>query len=661
MASKQKQKLVIIGNGMVSASFCEHLVAHGLTRDYDIVVLGDEVRPAYNRVKLSTYFQHNDAEKLQLLGGDWYQDNGIELRTGCRVESVDVSAKTVTSAGGESFEFDRLVFATGSRPFVPSMPGTDHLSVHVYRDIEDLDGISSGAEKSASAAVLGGGLLGLEAAHGLRKLGVENVHIVQLASLLLSKQLNKAASIPLEEEVKNKGYEIHLNAQTESITRTKGGGCRLHLKDREPLDVDMVVIATGIQPNSELAEEAGLRCGVRGGIIVDKYLETETPGIYAIGECALSEGKTYGLVAPGYQMAETLAYKLSRPDNSRRRKTFSDPDLSTRLKMIGVDVAILGDHLQPGKLIEYSDGPIYRALTLGQKDKLAGAMAVGQWDEVSKVQDWIGRGKRINRKVIERFTETGKIAANSPSPVTSWADTAYVCNCLKVTAGELRKSLAEGSGDAQALVRQTRASTVCGSCKPLLEALAGEASSTSGTGRSRSGWLLGISAVALAMVVFCYLFPGFPVAQSVQSTWYKISEIWRNTVIKQITGYTLLSITLIGLVFSLRKRIPKFSLGKFGQWRLFHVAFGLASLIALFVHTGFRFGHNLNFWLMLSFITLNLLGAFAGMVSAMEENTTSRVGVIARRCRRPLILGHVVLFWPFPILLVFHIMSVYFY
>ena len=661
MASKLKQNLVIIGNGMVSARFCEHMVANGLTRDYTITVLGDEVRPAYNRVKLSSYFQHNDVGKLELLGADWYEDHDIKLRTGCCVESVDLEAKSVTSADGESFEFDRLVFATGSRPFVPPMDGTDHPAVHVYRNIEDLDGIAANAEKSTSAAVLGGGLLGLEAAHGLKKLGVEKVHIVQLASLLLSKQLNKAASIPLEEEVEKKGYEIHLGAQTEAITGTKDGGCELNIKGSKPLKVDMVIVATGIQPNSELAEEAGLKCGVRGGIIVDKYLETETPGVYAIGECALSEGRIYGLVAPGYQMAETLAYNLSRPDNSKRRRTLSDPDLSTRLKMIGVDVAILGDHLQPGKLIEYNDGSIYRALTLGQKDKLAGALAVGEWAEVSKVQDWIGRGKRINKKTIELFKETGKVAAKSPAPVTSWADSAYVCNCLKVTAGELRQSLADGSSDAQALVRKTRASTVCGSCKPLLEALAGEASSASAAGRSRSGWLLGISASALALVLFCYLFPGFPVAQSVQSTWYKVSEIWRDSFIKQVTGYTLLSITLVGLVFSLRKRIPKFSLGKFGQWRLFHVTFGLASLIALFVHTGFRFGHNLNFWLMLSFITLNLLGAFAGVVSAMEENTTSRVGVIARRCRRPLILSHIVLFWPFPILLVFHIMSVYFY
>ena len=657
-AEPAKSQLLVIGSGMVSSRFCEHLVSSGAIARYTVRVLGEEPRLAYNRVRLSGYLEHREAKRLELLPPSWYESHDIQVETGARVESVDIKQRRVTTANGDVYEFDRLVFATGSSPFVPPVKGTDLPSVFVYRTINDLEAIIQRAGKCRSGAVIGGGLLGLEAAHGLRRLGVSQIHIIELSKLLLSRQLNQPASELLKQEVISRGYEVRLGAVTRSIAKAPRSRLRLAFEN-DNLDVDMVVISAGIRPNSELADAAGLECGVRGGIVVDEYLETSAPGIYAIGECALSHGQIYGLVAPGYQMAETLAHNLAHNRTPKSRRQFATPDVSTKLKMIGVDVTLFGEYLQPGRMIEYRAEGVYRALTFDAKDHLSGAIAVGEWDEASVFQAWIERKHKLTAKQERRFLETGKAAEGAPRPVTAWPDSAVVCNCLKITAGQIRQEVQLGAGDAQAISQRTGASSVCGSCRPLLETLAGNVATE--TSSRKPVVLLALSCIAILAGLMALILPGPSTSESVQSFWHELSRIWRNSAFKQSTGFTLLGVCAVGLIFSFRKRIPRFSFGKFAHWRLFHVAFGVTALAALFAHTGFSLGHNLNFWLMLSFIVLNLLGAGAGVVSALEGDVTGRFSAIARRWRRPLIWSHIVLFWPFPILLTFHILSVYFY
>ncbi|MEM7144433.1 MAG: FAD-dependent oxidoreductase [Verrucomicrobiota bacterium] len=650
-----RERLLVVGNGMVGSKLCERLVSEGASKQFDLSVIGEEPRPAYDRVRLSSYVGHRDGERLELLPREWYEAEGIGLITGACVSAVDTEARRVLIEGAEPRSFDRLVFATGSYPFVPPIEGVDLPGVFVYRTIEDLDRIMSFSRGRKRAVVIGGGLLGLEAAQAVQALGLEEVHVVELASFLMPQQLNEPASHILESEVIRQGIELHLEQQTEAILDAGGGALALQFGDGSLLEADLVIISAGIRPRSAMAEASGVVCGPRGGIVVDDQLETNVSGVYAVGECALHRDRIYGLVAPGYAMAEVLARRLC----GDRSAVFEGATLSTRLKMLGVNVVVMGEYLQPNRSLEYEDGAHYRMLVLDSRDRLVGAMGVGKWEESGRLQEAINSRRRVRRKQQVAFIRDGDVWGDVSGDVASWPEPALVCNCMQVSKGALCSLVRDGVADVDRLARETGASTVCGSCRPLLEELAGDPV-TSSSGR-RMGWLLGASCAGLGLALAAVLYPGVPVADSVETWWHKVGALWRNGVFKQVSGFSLMGVSVVGLLFSLRKRFSWFSFGHFAKWRLFHAAFGVTSLVALFVHTGFHFGSNLNFWLMFVFVMLNILGAVAGIVSALENRGVTRLAVVARRSRPYVSYAHLVLFWPFPILLIFHIASVYLY
>ena len=638
---------------MVGGKLCEYLVSSKVFPNLEIEVIGKEPFPAYDRINLSSYVEHRNAEELIFKDENWYQDKGISLHCGAEVTSVETTLKCLTLSDGRKLSYDYLVFATGSRPFVPPIPGGEQKGVFLYRSISDLVDIIAAAKGKKKAAVIGGGLLGLEAAQAVQKLGLKAA-VVERANFLMPRQLNGSASALLQKSIEAQEIELFLGKSSTTISE-QDSGLRLTFSEEENYDCDLVIISAGITPNSELAQEAGLEVGLRGGIVVNNHLETSVNNVFAIGECALLDGNIYGLAAPGYAMARHLIARLE----GKKVQPFPEPDLSTRLKMLGVDVITIGDPLEEGRPIEFSTEDHYRMLILGPKGELRGGLGVGDWPEGGKVQSLYAEGQFIKKTEQDYFVAEGVLnPGETATPVTQWPDQRIVCNCMGVSKGTLVACLAKCKHDPKLLADETSASTVCGSCEPLLEELCG-ATTTSKPKGARS--LLTFSIVALVAVLITIFAPPPAMADSVESWRYRVEQFWRDGVIKQITGYSLMGIFLIGLLLSLRKRFKWFRFGHFAYWRVFHTVFGIISLIALFVHTGFRFGYNLNFWLMFTFVALNLLGAAAGIFAAIESAGTTQAALFARRFRPALTYAHLVLFWPLPVLLTFHILSVYFY
>ena len=331
-----RKTVVVIGNGMVGHRFCERLAACDTDRRFQIVTFCEERRPAYDRVNLSKYFEQRSAEHLKLACETWYAGNGITLHVGDRASAIDRGRRVVVSAEGREVGYDAVVLATGSAPFVPAVPGVDKKGVFVYRTIEDLEGILAYAGKAASAAVIGGGLLGLEAAKAVRDLGLET-HVVEFAPRLMPRQVDDAGSKTLLDKIERMNVRVHLGKSTrEFLGNGKVEG--LAFADGGRLDVEMVVISAGIRPRDELARDCGLEVGPRGGVVVDDMLRTSDPDIFAVGEVALHRDMIYGLVAPGYEMADVAAANLVGAT-----RTFSGFEMSTKLKLMGVDVASFGD------------------------------------------------------------------------------------------------------------------------------------------------------------------------------------------------------------------------------------------------------------------------------------------------------------------------------
>ena len=343
---------------MVGHRFCEKLVELDTGRRHRLVTFCEEPRPAYDRVGLTRFFDERDPARLMLTSPEWYDEKGIELHVGDRATAIDREARVVRSARGREIPYDRVVLATGSAPFVPPIPGVDKKGVFVYRTIEDLEAIIAYAEGVRSAAVIGGGLLGLEAAKAAHDLGLET-HVIEFMPRLMPRQVDDAGSRLLVEEIEKLGVRVRVGAATKAILgngRVQG----MAFEGGGELDVGMVIVSAGIRPRDELARACGLAVAERGGVVVDDRLETSDPDIHAIGEVAHHRGMVYGLVAPGYEMAEALAARLA----GDAARVFTGADLSTRLKLMGVDVASFGDYEAGAGRRQAADlrGPVRRRL-----------------------------------------------------------------------------------------------------------------------------------------------------------------------------------------------------------------------------------------------------------------------------------------------------------
>ena len=470
MDGDARQTLVVIGNGMMSYELCRRLVLCGAApRELRIVVFGEEPRPAYDRVHLTDLLAGKAESELLLAPVDWYSRNGIELHLGDPVASIDRGECLVRSRAGLVIPYDRLVLATGSRPFVPPIEGADLPGVFVYRTVDDLRAILAYASAATRAAVIGGGLLGLEAAGAVRALGLE-VHVLEAGDGLLPKQLDATGSRLLREHVEALGVRVRTGARTARIDGDREGRAPervIRLQHGGRLSAELVVLAAGIRPRSELAQAAGLTLAPSGGIVVDDHLTTSDARIFAVGECAAHRGTTYGLAPPGYRMIEVLVDNLVGG-----WAAFEGADASARLKLLGVSVAALGrpdERDTPGGVVHtYLAGGVYRKLVL-RDNRIAGALAVGEWDDLPRIEDALHEPRSFSFWDMRRFRGTGTLWLKSESPpVHEWPEDALVCGCLGVRRGALTEAELAGCANVDALMARTGAGTMCGSCRPLL-------------------------------------------------------------------------------------------------------------------------------------------------------------------------------------------------
>ena len=454
-------RIVVIGNGMVGQRFLEQLVARGT--EHEITVFCEEPRPAYDRVQLTSYFSGRTASDLNVVPERFFETSRITLRLNDPVQSIDLERKRVRSSRYRDVPYDKLVIATGSYPFVPPVPGHDRRDCFVYRTIEDLEVIAAKARGAQVGTVIGGGLLGLEAAKALKDLGLET-HVVEFAPRLMSVQLDDAAGRLLRRKIEVLGARIHLQKSTREITEGTGRRHRLVFADGTALETDLVVFSAGIRPRDELARAAGLPVGERGGIRINSRCQSTNPDVYAIGECALWEGRIFGLVAPGYQMAEVAARHLAGEASVQ----FLGADMSTRLKLMGVDVASIGDAhaAAPGALsYVYTDEIVYKKLVVSEDRKhLLGAILVGDASDYGTLLQMVLNAMPLPACPEELIlpVREGRKGIGVELP-----DSALVCSCNGVSKGAIVEAIAGGCASLGALKKQTKAATSCGGCGPL--------------------------------------------------------------------------------------------------------------------------------------------------------------------------------------------------
>ncbi|MEN9570156.1 MAG: hypothetical protein RL172_1387 [Bacteroidota bacterium] len=466
-------KIVVIGNGMVGYKFCEKLVAKNVDQSFDITVFGEEFRPAYDRVHLSEYFAGKSADELAMAPTTWYADNHIKLHLGDPVERIDIQNKLVHSHKGLTQSYDYLVLATGSSAFVPPIPGVEKQGVFIYRTIEDLEMITAWAKKSKTGAVIGGGLLGLEAAKALLDLGITDIKVIEFAPRLMPRQIDEAGSLLLKNKLEALGLQVLTAKNTASIDGQAAIN-RMTFSDDTHIDVDMLVISAGIKPRDEVAKAAGLQVGPRGGIVVNDQLQTSDPFVFAIGECALHNAMIYGLVAPGYEMADVVVKNIT---GAIEQGSFTGFDMSTKLKLIGVDVASFGDpfiNSSETKTISFNDSVkgVYKRINISADGKqLLGGILVGEAEQYNMLLQTCKNKVVLPPNPEDLILGARGGEADAGAGIISLPDDAAICSCENISKGAICTAVQNGSETVDAVKKCTKAGTGCGGCIPMIKDL----------------------------------------------------------------------------------------------------------------------------------------------------------------------------------------------
>jgi nitrite reductase (NADH) large subunit len=455
----RKQKLVVIGNGMAGMACLEQILKY--KPRFEVTVFGDETYPNYNRIQLSAVLAGDKKpHDIVINDVDWYLRNQITLRLGLRIIGIDAKKHAVTADDGGTARYDKLIIATGSSAFVPPIPGVeDRPNVFVFRTLEDTKRILACSAEGKRAVVIGGGLLGLEAARGLQLRGCD-VTVVHLMPTLMERQLDATGGRYLAAKIEALGVRVLLGKKTAAILGGEEAEA-VQFSDGETVPADLVVIAAGIRPNAELGRKAGLE--VNRGIVVNDYLETSDPHIFAVGECTEHRGVNYGLVGPLLEQGKVLAAVI----NGDRSESFTGSVQAAKLKVMGVDVfsaGAIGEDAEGSEVVRYEDPAlgIYRKLIL-RDHRLAGAILVGDIDDSARYMEWLRRGTDLKKQ--RRWLLFPEPVADSGSSVAAISDSHVVCGCMGVTKGAIIRAVHEnGICTMSQLKGETRASTGCGSC-----------------------------------------------------------------------------------------------------------------------------------------------------------------------------------------------------
>ena len=645
-----KAPVIVIGSGPVGVRMVNELYQR--CPDLPVKMFGNEPWRPYDRVRLSSLLA-GEADYSELFSelripaeGDFSQfDN-------CPIVEIEPVAKYVVDIYGVKHAFSRLVIATGSTPHMPGIRGIELPGCYTFRDMNDAQQLVARRVRSRCTVVLGGGLLGIEAARAMQR-GNTDVVLVEHGRHLMMHQLDDEAAERLREKLLGMGIQVLLGSGvSEVLGDDRVTAVRLR-NDRE-VTCDTIVIATGIRPNVGLAKKVGLR--VRRGIDVNDQMQSNYPNVYAIGECAEHRGQVYGLVAPGYEQAAVAAHSILG-GNSK----YSGSIAATRLKVVDESVFSMGavteEEMRPNydeEIYEDISKGIYRKLVIKNR-QLVGAVALGDWGELGRVQDAVRNERRVWSWQLRRFKKTGAIWPLIESEsVRDWPAQAVVCNCTGVSRGQLTQAMSQRAcTSVQSLSSCTGAGNVCGSCRLLLAELLGSDEPTAEAG-GKTLLMTGVMAI-LGLLLFLSLSP-IPVSPSVNQA--QLEQFWHDGFWKKFTGFTILALTALVVLMSLRKRITAISIGDFPWWRIAHTLTAVVALLVLVLHTGMQLGENLNGWLMLNYLSVAAVGGLAGVIAARERVIGGRRG---RRLRATLNWLHIILFWPLPVLLGFHIVSAYYF
>jgi len=480
--TENKGNLVVIGNGMVGHHFIERAIEQGLHQQFDIHVFAEEDRPAYDRVYLSSYFEHKDASKLNLVDLTAYELSKVNLHLNQCIVDIDSASQRITTEAGEIIEYSELVLATGSYPFVPPIPGREHPHCHVYRTIADLDEILAIAELPTvkKGVVVGGGLLGLEAAKALVTLGLDT-YVVEFAPQLMGVQLDAAGGEILKRKIEALGVKVLTGKNTKEIlsntardsddTSSDGQHLTMQFTDGTSLTTDMIVFSAGIRPQDGLIKnnpECGIEMGGRGGILINEQCRTNVDHVYAVGECAVWDNKVFGLVAPGYNMASICAAQIAGDS----KQIFTGADMSTKLKLMGVDVGSIGDaHGSSEGSLSYlyqnpAEGIYKKLVTTPDNKRLLGAVLVGDTEDYNNLLQLY-----LNDIDLPAHPES-LILPNVEKPVMgidNLPDTATICSCYNVTKGAICSAVENGAYSVSDVKTMTSAGSGCGGCAPMVK------------------------------------------------------------------------------------------------------------------------------------------------------------------------------------------------
>lgn len=639
-------RIVVVGHGMVGQRFCEEIRARDAFAESRLVIFGDE--PAYDRVHLARVLLGAPPEDLELQSPGWYRNHNVAAISADPVVRIDREKSLVVSAGGRVEPYDVLVLALGSQPIVGKVKGNDGRDIRCLRNVRDAEDIRLLGERSRTlglpVAIVGAGLLGLELADVLLRQGVE-VDLYDSQDHPLCRQLEGSAGHVLRTLLERPGLRMHMPERIQGFEELDVG-TRLTCESGVLGVYGLVVLAMGVRPRDRLASASGLACDLFGGIDVDDTLRTSDPNIFAIGECARHRGYTFGLVAPGYAMAEVLAERLA----GNPRIKFERSVVGARLKFEGLDVSALGDSAATGadvSVFSFHESGKYRRIVTASS-RIVGLTVIGTWSEISRAEQALARKEKLSRAQLERFEKGDPVWRGGRLSLLDWPDAATVCTCTGVTAGALRRACAQGANTYEALCEKTGASTVCGTCMPLVESLVRAPSEP-----VMPVWLVRFSVVAVLLAIAYGVFPQIPFSTTILEI--DGDFLWRDPIAKQVTGFALVGLYALGLLMVVKKRLGRFSKVSFEGLRAFHAAIGVLCLFGTLAHTGLRLGAGLDRVLILLVLVSTVLGGLAGAIPRLFSEQS-----------RPMVRGrlnrvHTYVLWPLPVLLVAHVVKVYFF
>jgi nitrite reductase (NADH) large subunit len=646
--------IVVIGAGPVGVRFVDEIKRKKI--NCSITLFGNEPYELYNRVQLSHLLSRSKdyaeiinhlPETTETFHLDYQQQ---------QVVSIFPDVNQVLTQKGQLFKYDKLVIATGSKPHVPGIEGAELKGVYTFRNMRDTEALLARSYRSRRLIVVGGGLLGLEAARALKTHSTE-VILVQQSDRLMNRQLDELASHELENYVKEQGINVITSSGVRRVLSENNSGERVSgvvLRDGEEIACDTVLFCTGIKPEIQLAIEAGIHVG--RGITVDDTLNTSRENIFAVGECCEYKGMVYGIVSPGLEQASVLADRIAGGESR-----YQGTQLISTLKVVGKSVCSMGEVAEVTRRAKQSQlfyknkkTDSYRKIIVHQ-GRLIGACSVGEWEESRRVQEAFLSSTYIYPWQRLWFLLSGKLwFSNANEQVSKWPETAIVCQCNQISRGLISQAVRQGCNTVEQLGEKTSAGTVCGSCQPLLQQLTG--TNAKPTPIIGYGPVIVFSLLAAIAAFLFVLLPGVEPASSVQTKSWEF--LWTDGYWKQVTGFSLIGIVVLGLIMSLRKRVGWTFLGNFSYWRLVHIFLGVLALFILFAHTGAHLGENLNRWLMLNFLLVSGVGALAGITLSWASKSSSES---IQTLKKSWYWIHLLVVWPLPALLIVHVVSVYYF